>query len=355
MNWSTDKTKRNAMKNIFRSFILVFLLSVIVPFAAPSLNPVLAQEQNDPNCIREVNENSDIWQFRESYVPKKYFPTPEYMVFVDMGVLILILLTGLFLVIKRKPSRYINLLAIFTLVYLGLIRGGCICPVGVITNVTIGMITPKLVGLVTLIIFIAPLIIALFAGRVFCSSGCPLGAVQHIFYKKKKHIQLPPLVNNIVRVVPVLILIATVYFAIKSTYFLACQLEPYKALFFTGKVWFEQIVGLISGNPMEPKFLSAFGIFSWSYLAVILVIGYWIPRPFCRLLCPYGVLVGFVSIFSFKPRRIDAEKCTLCTACQKICPTQSIVIDRKNKVTKLSNYNCVQCNLCSDTCKFKAI
>lgn len=350
-----DKTKIRAMKNIFKSLILVFLLSVVAPYAVPSINLAVAQEKSDPNCIREVNENSDIWQFRESYVPKKYFPTPEYMVFVDMGVLILILLTGLFLVIKRKPSRYIKFLAIFTLVYLGLIRGGCICPVGVITNVTIGMITPKLVGMVTLIVFIAPLIIALFAGRVFCSSGCPLGAVQHIFYKKKKHIQLPPLVNNIVRVVPVLILIATIYFAIKSTYFLACQLEPYKALFFTGKVWFEQIVGLISGNPMEPKFLSAFGIFSWSYLAVILIIGYWIPRPFCRLLCPYGVLVGFVSMFSLKPRRIDSEKCTLCTACQKICPTQSIVIDRKNKVTKLSNYNCVQCNLCSDTCKFKAV
>ncbi|GAB1472876.1 hypothetical protein MASR2M69_03170 [Bacteroidota bacterium] len=286
MNWSMDKTKIRAMKSIFKSLILVFLLSVVAPYAVPSINPAVAQEKNDPNCIREVNENSDIWQFRESYVPKKYFPTPEYMVFVDMGVLILILLTGLFLVIKRKPSRYIKFLAIFTLVYLGLIRGGCICPVGVITNVTIGMITPKLVGMVTLIVFIAPLIIALFAGRVFCSSGCPLGAVQHIFYKKKKHIQLPAWLNNIVRVVPVLILIATIYFAIKSTYFLACQLEPYKALFFTGKVWFEQIVGLISGNPMEPKFLSAFGIFSWSYLAVILIIGYWIPRPFCRLLLP---------------------------------------------------------------------
>ncbi len=343
------------MRKIYKYTALLLLFVIALPFAAPTLSVINAQEQNDPNCIREVDENSDIWQFRENYVPKKYFPTPEYMVFVDMGILILIMLAGLFFVIKRKPSRYIKFLAIFTLVYLGLIRGGCICPVGVITNVTIGMITPKLVGMVTLIVFIAPLIIALFAGRVFCSSGCPLGAVQHIFYKKKKHIQLPPLVNNIVRVVPVLILVATIYFAIKSTYFLACQLEPYKALFFTGKVWFEQIVGFISGNTMEPKFLSAFGIFSWSYLAVILVIGYWIPRPFCRLLCPYGVLVGFVSIFSLKPRRIDSEKCTLCTACEKICPTQSIVIDRKNKVTKLSNYNCVQCNLCSDTCKFKAV
>ncbi|PKO99938.1 MAG: hypothetical protein CVU13_00060 [Bacteroidetes bacterium HGW-Bacteroidetes-8] len=342
------------MKQIIKIVTLILTLTLFVP-SLSSVNSLYAQEQSDPNCIREVDENSDVWQFRESYVPKQYHPTPEYMVFVDMGILILIMLAGLLFVIKRKPSRYITILAIITLAYLGLIRGGCICPVGVITNVTIGMITPKLVGLVTLVVFISPLIIALVAGRVFCSSGCPLGAVQHLFYKKRKHFQLPLIINKIVRVIPILILVATVYFAIKSTYFLACQLEPYKALFFTGKTWFEQVAGLVFGNPMEPKFLSAFGIFSWSYLAIVLIIGYWIPRPFCRLLCPYGVLVGVVSVFSLKPRRIDKEKCTLCTACQKICPTQSIVIDRKNKITKLSNYNCVQCNLCSDACKFKAI
>ena len=342
------------MKQIIKIVTIIVTLTLFVP-ALSSVNSLFAQEQSDPNCIREVDENSDVWQFRESYVPKQYHPTPEYMVFVDMGILILIMLAGLLFVIKRKPSRYITILAIITLTYLGLIRGGCICPVGVITNVTIGMITPKLVGLVTLIVFISPLLIALVAGRIFCSSGCPLGAVQHLFYKKRKHIQLPLVVNKIVRVIPILILVATVYFAIKSTYFLACQLEPYKALFFTGKTWFEQVAGLVFGNPMEPKFLSAFGIFSWSYLVIVLIIGYWIPRPFCRLLCPYGVLVGVVSVFSLKPRRIDKEKCTLCTACQKICPTQSIVIDRKNKITKLSNYNCVQCNLCSDTCKTNAI
>ncbi len=342
------------MKHIIKIVTLFVTLTLFVPTLS-SVNSLFAQEQCNSNCIREVDENSDVWQFRESYVPKQYHPTPEYMVFVDMGILILIMLAGLLFVIKRKPSRYITILAIITLAYLGLIRGGCICPVGVITNVTIGMITPKLVGLVTLIVFISPLVIALVAGRVFCSSGCPLGAVQHLFYKKRKHIQLPLIVNKIVRVIPILILVATLYFAIKSTYFLACRLEPYKALFFTGKIWFEQAAGLIFGNPMEPKFLSAFGIFSWSYLAIVLIVGYWIPRPFCRLLCPYGVLVGVVSIFSLNPRRIDKEKCTLCTACQKICPTQSIVIDRKNTITKLSNYNCVQCNLCSDTCKTNAI
>lgn len=302
-----------------------------------------------------AQEKSSIGEFRENYVPKQYSPTPEYMVFADMGVLLLIMAAGLFFVFKRSAPWKLSLLAIISLVYLGLIRGGCICPVGVITNVTIGLLNPKLTGLVTLVVFISPLIVALIAGRVFCTAGCPLGAIQHLFYKKKKHYKLPAKINTAIKFVPVVLLIATIYFAIKSTYFLACELEPYKAVFFTGKTWFEQLMSFFNGQPMEAKFLWAFGTFAWIYLITILSVGFWIPRPFCRLLCPYGVLVGLVSIFSFKPRRIDKEKCIHCGMCQKVCPTQSIVIDRKNKISKLSNYSCVQCNLCNQSCKTDAI
>ena len=297
----------------------------------------------------------DIWTYKENYVPVKFNPTPEYMVFVDMAILIVIVLAGLFFVIKRKSSPLFTSLTIITLIYLGLIRGGCICPVGVISNVTMGLMNPTNVGLVTMIIFLVPLIVALIAGRVFCTTGCPLGAVQHLFYKRKKHYKLPEKLNTILKVLPVLVLIGTVYAAISAQFFLVCELEPYKVAFFTGKTWSGQILAFLTGHSMEARVMWTFGIFSWIYLAIILVIGYWIPRPFCRFLCPYGVLLGLFSLFSFKPRKIDNEKCIHCGMCQKICPTQAIVIDRKNSTSRLSNYSCVQCNLCSKSCKADAV
>jgi len=342
----------------FIHFFTGIILTVILfglPYIASGNQVAQEKSSTDPNCIKEIQQGSSIWEFRENYVPKQYFPTPEYMVFADMGILILIMAAGLFFVFKKSAPWKLSLLAIISLVYLGLIRGGCICPVGVITNVTIGMVNPKMVGLVTLIVFISPLVFALIAGRVFCTAGCPLGAIQHLFYKKKKHYKLPLKINTAIKVVPVVLLIATVYFALKSTYFLACELEPYKAVFFTGKTWIVQLMSLFNGQPVEAKFLWAFGTFAWIYLITILAVGYWIPRPFCRLMCPYGVLLGLFSMFSLKQRRIDNENCIHCGACQKICPTQAIVIDRKNKAASLSNYDCIQCNKCNESCKSDAI
>jgi len=329
--------------------------SVIQLFAGIILTVMLFGLPYVASGSQVAQEKSSIGEFRENYVPKQYFPTSEYMVFADMSVLILIIAVGLFFVFKRSVPWKLSLLAIISLVYLGLIRGGCICPVGVITNVTIGLLNPKLTGLVTFVVFISPLIVALIAGRVFCTAGCPLGAIQHLFYKKKKHYKLPTKINTAIKFVPVVLLIATIYFAIKSTYFLACELEPYKAVFFTGKTWFEQLLSFFNGQPMEAKFLWAFGTLAWIYLITILAVGYWIPRPFCRLLCPYGVLLGLFSVFAFKTRRIDKQNCIYCGACQKICPVQAIDIDKKNKTTQLSNYSCVQCNLCNQSCKKDAI
>lgn len=303
----------------------------------------------------EIPAGSDVWEYKEQYVPKAFHPTPEYMVYVDMGILVLIMLAGLFLVLRKKPSRLLSLMAIITLVYLGLIRGGCICPVGLTTNIVMGIINPNAIGLAATIIFLSPLIIALIAGRIFCTAGCPLGAVQHLFYKKKKHYKLPKKANSLIKIFPIAILVATIFFAVQGSRYFVCELDPYKAGFFTGQAWFEQFIAFIKGNPMENKLLWAMGLFAWIYLIAILVVGYWVPRPFCRLLCPYGVLLGAISPFAFRRRSITQLDCTFCGRCEKVCPTQAISIDPKTKTGTLSSYDCIQCNLCSDSCKSKAV
>ncbi len=345
MNMELKGFKLNMRVIIIIAFALVSLVaSVNASMALPT-----PQEQ-DCHSVDDLSRGN-IREFKDNYIPKEYFPTPEYMVFVDLGVLLLLLLIGVFLVWRKKSQKAMTVMAIITFAYLGFIRGGCVCPVGAISNTTMGLITPAEVGLASLIIFMLPLIIALIIGRVFCTSGCPLGAVQHMVQKSKKTIKLPEKLNNALKVVPAIMLIATVYFAIQSACFFVCEVEPYKVLFFTGQTWFEQGLAFVLGHPMEPKFLLAFGIGTWLYLIAILVLGYWVPRPFCRFLCPYGVLLGVVSFFSFKPRKIKDDNCVYCGMCEKACPTQAIVIDRKNKYSYVSNYDCVQCNKCNDVCK----
>ena len=334
-------------------FFLISLLnseSVQADICIPNGSPI----ENDYQSVDDLSRGN-IKQYKENYIPKEYFPTPEYMVFVDLSVLMLLLLIGLFFVLRRKSQKAMSLMALITFVYLGFIRGGCICPVGAISNTTMGIVNPAQVGLASFIIFMIPLLIALIAGRVFCTSGCPLGAVQHMMQKKKKFKKVPVKLNKALKIVPIMMLIATIYYAIQSSCFLICQLEPYKVIFFTGQTWFEQALAFIMGNPLEPVFMLAFGIVTWIYLIFMLALGYWVPRPFCRFLCPYGVLLGVISFFSFKPRHIKEDNCVHCGMCEKACPTQAITIDRKTKYAYLSNYDCIQCNRCNVSCKKDAI
>lgn len=294
-------------------------------------------------------------EFREGYQPQQFNPFPEWTIFVDLGIVLLLMILGICFVSKSKKAKPVRILTWISLIYLGLIRGGCICPVGAITNVTVGMLNPAFTGLATVILFLLPIVMALVAGRIFCSAGCPLGAVQQLFYKRKKHYRLPEKVNTLLKIVPVLMLAATIFAALNYTFFLVCKLEPYKALFFTGGSWFRQLYGFIAGHSVEFKILWGCGIFAWIYLIAVLVLGYWVPRPFCRLLCPYGVILGAVSLVSFRKREIRKENCVYCGACQKACPVQAIRIDRSKQIASVSSYSCIQCNECSGTCKKDAI
>jgi len=334
--------------------ILFITLLFHSPVLARSGQPV--SKKDTIGCYtKEQIDLSEIAKFRDGYIPKEYKPLPESLVYADMAMLIALLAVGLYCVIKNKTARWLTWLSVITLVYLGIMRGGCICPVGLATNVVMGIINPFMISIVGLVIFIAPILIALISGRVFCTSGCPLGAIQHLFFKKKKDIKIPQSLNHFIKASPVIVLGLTVYFAIRGTLYIGCELDPFKPLFFSGKVWFEQGIAMLIGTPMESRFLLTFGIIPWIYLIVTLAAGYWIQRPFCRLLCPYSAILGVVSLVSFRKRRIDPDKCTQCSLCMKKCPTQAIQINKKDSLSKLSVYNCIQCNRCSEICRTDAI
>jgi polyferredoxin len=339
------------------SRLLITLILFLVALAPSTAQiPVPAGQKADTACYtKEQIDQSEIATFRDQWLPTEYLPLPEWLVYVDLAVLLLLMFAGAWFVYKNKPARWLTWLAVITLVWLGLLRGGCICPMGLTTNFVMGIINPYMIGLVGLIMFVVPLLLALLIGRVFCTAGCPLGAIQHLIYKKKKRVRLPEKVNRYLKIVPVLVLAATVFFAIKGTLYIGCELDPYKPLFFTAKAWTEQGIAAIIGHPMEPRFLLSFGYIAWPYLIITLVAGYWVERPFCRLLCPYSALLGVASLFAFRLRKIDRAACTYCNACVKPCPAQAITIDRKQEIQKVSNYDCIQCNRCSDRCKFGAI
>jgi polyferredoxin len=93
--------------------------------------------------------------------------------------------------------------------------------------------------------------------------------------------------------------------------------------------------------------LALFGIRDFFYLILtagsvvfiaVLLVSVVFYRPFCRLVCPYGVVLSVAAWKSFfKLRRTEA--CFECRKCEKVCP----VDEAKREDAKSECYLCGRC------------
>jgi len=66
----------------------------------------------------------------------------------------------------------------------------------------------------------------------------------------------------------------------------------------------------------------------------------------CRYLCPYGALLGLVSLVSPNRIRRDPDQCAGCRACTEACPQLLPVHDR----LAIRSVECTACQSCVDAC-----
>lgn len=314
------------------------------------LSPISVFAVLDPECIRPVPDA--LYEYKEAYVPIEFDHEPFGMEVTDVVLLAAVLLAATWFSMKKKPAKWMSLLMLGGLLYFGLFRGGCICPVGATTNFFIGLSAPELIGKVVAVLFLLPLVCTFFFGRVFCSSACPLGALQHLLGRKKP-VLLPARFNSIMRLLPVPLLLAAIWGALRGGMFIACKLDVYKVVFFTGHAWTDQLFGWLKGAVVEPRILWIGDWLAWSSLVLMLGLGIFVPRPFCRFLCPYGVLLGIMGKLGLRRRHIDLDHCVNCSACAGSCPVQAI--SSPGEGLRISDFHCIQCGRCDEACMLGGI
>jgi NosR/NirI family transcriptional regulator, nitrous oxide reductase regulator len=216
--------------------------------------------------------------------------------YLDVTVLAASLGVASWLVYRKRSRKWLVGLSVLSLAYFGFYRKGCICAIGSIQNVAAalgdgGYAVPFTVTA----FFLLPLVFALFGGRTFCAGVCPHGALQDLVLLKP--IKLPPALEHALSILPYVYLGAGVLFAATGSAFIICQYDPFVPIF------------RLSGRTL--MVLAG---------ALLLVLGMFVGRPYCRFLCPYGALLKAAASVAKWRVRVTPNYCTQCRLCESSCP-----------------------------------
>jgi len=283
--------RRNEM---FKRYIPYILLLIMLLWHA-----VLFAQERFPRPEFQTD-----YVYPEHQMPLQRSQTWEY---IDVGVLIAALSVTTWLALKKRSRQGLIWMSVFSLAYFGFFREGCICAVGSVQNVALALFNGSYaIPLTALLFFIIPLIFALLFGRVFCAGVCPLGAIQEL--TGFKPLKLPKAVESIMAAVPFIYLALAVLFASMESQFIICKYDPFVG-FFRLDATFTMII---------------FGV-------LLLLAGIFINRPYCRYLCPYGVLLNIFSRFAGKHLTITPAECINCRLCEDACPYDAIIPSNINQ------------------------
>jgi NosR/NirI family transcriptional regulator, nitrous oxide reductase regulator len=229
-------------------------------------------------------------------------PAPRLLIFeiIDVLVLIAALSVITWFIHKRRSRKGVFWVSVFSLIYFGFIREGCVCSIGAIQNVTLALFNSSYhIPITVIAFFIIPLVYTLFFGRTFCAGVCPLGAIQDIFALKPY--DLKSWVQKTLGLIPFVYLGLAILYAATSSDFVICRYDPFVGFF-----------------RMDATF------FMFSIGGIFLITSVFIARPYCRFFCPYGVLLNLISRFSKKHITITPVNCIKCRLCENSCPFGAI-------------------------------
>lgn len=192
-----------------------------------------------------------------------------------------------------------------------------------------------------LFIFIAIISVSFVFGKSFCSWICPIGFISETIgdFGEKiqkelfgKILRIPRFLDYPLRSLKYLLLFFFLY------HIVGMSAEALKAFLDTP-------YNVVADIKMYEFFadISRFALIAVGslFFMSIIVRNFW-----CRYLCPYGALLGILSIFSFNRIKRNAESCTDCKACTVVCPSNINV----HKIKTVISDECVSCMQCIDAC-----
>jgi len=178
--------------------------------------------------------------------------------------------------------------------------------------------------------------LAVVGTKLICGWACPFGALQELIYhlpflRKLKQRKIPFVVTNSIRAALFVVTLLVLFGVVGGR------------------------EGFVFCHYLNPFNLFNFDVETVSVGAAIvlsLVLSFGFYRPFCQLICPFGLLSWLLERVSIFRVRIDHDRCINCGACARACPLDAA---RDRVAGKRFPADCFSCARCLNTCPVDAI
>jgi polyferredoxin len=186
-------------------------------------------------------------------------------------------------------------------------------------------------------LFLVFVLISLLLKKSFCSWLCPIGTLSELLWISGRRffgrsLRLPHWVDIPLRGLKYLLFGFFAFFiaTMSAAGLQSFMFSPY---------------GMVADVKML-NFFRDIDLTALVTLALLALLSMLVQNFWCRYLCPYGALLGLVSLFSpFKIRR-DAQACIDCGKCARTCPAGLHV----DQLVQIRSAECTACMACVAAC-----
>lgn len=291
-------------------------------------NPVFARWQQDSalNVFEEFHEFKADTIANSLPAPAQLTDHPQHEGF-NWVVYILVFTALAGILVRFKYTRqFRSLFLVLSLVIAGFYLGACPCVIQSLQN-NLLVITGQTANWHSLIFFAALVPITYLFGRVFCGWVCHLGALQEFIFRTSGYKMLQgERAQYYMRITRIVLLIVLVSQLLITNTVLYKKIDPFAVIY---------------------NFYSAYAI-GWWLAGLLVVSSFLIYRPFCKTVCPVGLILGWVSKIPGASVLGVNKSCISCKRCNNQCRIRAITHD--GKVSVLDNQECIRCGECLNGC-----
>ncbi|MEM2103456.1 MAG: 4Fe-4S binding protein [Candidatus Bathyarchaeia archaeon] len=224
------------------------------------------------------------------------------------------------------------------------------------------------------------LVVGVLVGKSFCGWVCPFGFIQDLVdFAKMRKMEFSLKTHEDMKLIKYLVLGIALFISLTFSaakflnvhgnyekamgvfaYAPFTAVSPAETLFAKLPKMCQDFVNATVEKPVLEVFAGIFDLppLFWVQifiLIIVLIMAAYIPRFWCKYLCPHGAIMAVLNRFSFLGLKRDPVKCVKgeCRECVKACSMQVRILELSWE--KFSDPECIYCFKCIDACPNKAI